>query len=153
MAGKVPAPSTSSFAVVAPAADLHATFIAWQDQISPKDRARLAELVRSRDLTSITGMMAFHQDVIVSMFEGTLSPVVAMAAKPWVESMLVMIANREAPAAEKERDLTMILMSVKDKVRSVPASYTQRPRELEDNTIEAEPEEQPLVPVLLENEG
>lgn len=132
---KLPAPTMSTLGVTSTIAELHGAWHAWTKQVDPVDRKLLADMVRKHNLTSYTGVAALSQDVMGALFEGTLSPAVALAARPWIELMLYSI-SQATPAADQPRTIAQVVGEMRDKANKKPKPvYTKTPAQLEDNDL------------------
>lgn len=144
----------SEIVLTGTATELSTAYATWVEAVPPSERHRIAELMRKHDVATLTGINALCIDVIASIFAGTLSPVVATAARPWVELMTVNIHAMNAKQGTSDHasdDVVAALLDMKAKAKITRATY----RELEVHN-EAVEESDPLAMpdrILIEGGG
>ena len=141
------APTVSSLVMSAPVADVQVAWASWVEAIPEAEKERVAELIASRDIGTLTGINALAKDIVVEMFRGKLSPVVALAAKPWIELIIVNIQSMHAATnTHPGADIAAVLLDMRKQVR-VQAVYTQAPQvvELDEDDVEVEEPQRPAL--------
>lgn len=124
-------------------AELQAAWEAWNDKMTQEEQEHMAGIFASCDLSTLGGINQLAQKVIVEMFRGKLSPVAALAAKPWVELITANIhAQNAAVGAEQEtgRHVLMVLKEVGQMSRPAPRYSIPAAAPLQIEASELEPE-------------
>jgi hypothetical protein len=109
-------------------AELDAAWTAWVERIPQEERETIANLVAGADLSTLNGIGRFSQAIMADIFRGTLSPVVAAAAKPWLDTLIFCIQQQHQAANSNGAavDVLAIIGEIKQKAIPLKQVYTVR---------------------------
>jgi hypothetical protein len=138
-----PAPTTTGMSVTGTASEVQGAWVAWMELAAPEDRAVLADLLAKHDLTTLASVNAFNKDIVIEMFRGTVSPAVALAAKPFLDTICANVHAMHAVQPDsKGHALMAMMLEVKRGMRPLQPVYTapmivdQGDDDDEDNELE-----------------
>lgn len=127
---KLPPPSAATMAIAASPDSLHATWMSWLEVVPDEERKVLSELIRASDLSSVLGVAQLSKEVVAAMFEGKLSPAVALGAKPWIDMTLYALVNAGGGGEEKQ-SLKLVMAEMEQRRQKIVPKYTP-PRQIGD---------------------
>jgi hypothetical protein len=123
------APSATALVQAGSAAEVSMAWVTWLDKVDPSERQVLVDVLKGQGaIDGPLGVVAICQAILVEMFRGSISPVVATAAIPFIELMAQQIGQMHAAQGTNGtgRDLVGALLEVKQSYkikgnfRSVP---------------------------------
>lgn len=82
--------------------ELDSAWSSWLERIPAEERDKVAEIIVDADLSTMSGINKLAKMFVVEMIRGNVSPVVASAAKPWIELMIFNIQQMNMAAGNPE---------------------------------------------------
>jgi hypothetical protein len=127
------------------ASEVQAAWFGWIQEIDPDERAVVAELMERHELDSLVSINAFARDVMIGIFKGRLSPVVASAARPWLELICTNVHAMTVNTGGGKEEMIRVLLEARRTTREIEPAYTKRAIEDQGDVINAFGEDLELV--------
>lgn len=86
----------------------------WRGQIPPEERERVAQIIAESDFHTKSGLNLMIGNLLVALLKGSISPVVMIAARPWVDLLIYNIDSQHQQQGTPQQTGTSLMMLMAD---------------------------------------